>query len=462
MNHALKSKNVLTPDGLKAAVVIIENGLIREVLDYTADSGIDTEDFGELVIMPALTDTHVHINEPGRTEWEGFETATKSAAAGGITMLTDMPLNSTPVTTNVNALKKKTEAAINKLYVDCGFYAGVIPGNSNELEGLIQNGVLGFKAFMIHSGIDDFPDVSEYDLRKALDVLKSMTDLPLLVHAELEDVPDSENGMKRAQYDECSFKSFVDTRPKEWENKAIELLIKLCREYDYHIHIVHLSSSDAIEMIRSAKQEGLKLTVETCPHYLYFSSEEIADKDTRFKCTPPIRDTVNREKLWDAVREGVIDFIVSDHSPCDPGLKCFDEGSFEKAWGGLSSLQLGLSIVWTAAKERGFTLENVSKLMSANTAAFIGLENKKGKIEKGFDADLVFFDPVKKFIVDESELFHRHKITPYSGRELCGVVNATYLRGKKIFENGKILSKPEGEIIFNHQDTKSPRNIFEI
>lgn len=453
MKFAVKSKNVLTSLGFKEAVIVIENGLIKNVnniLEYSGEEGYEITDYGELVIMPGLTDTHVHINEPGRTEWEGFETATKSAAAGGITMLADMPLNSSPVTVNAEALKKKIEATNNKLYVDCGFYGGVIPGNVKELEGLIQNGVLGLKAFMIHSGLDEFPNVNEEELRNVLAKLKSIANLniPLLVHAELQ------LSLPHEPYDDvCSFNSFLQSRPKDMENKAIELLIKLCREFDYPVHIVHLSSSDAIKMIKDAKQEGLKLTVETCPHYLFFSSEEIKNNDTKFKCTPPIRDYKNREMLWDAVKSGVIDLIVSDHSPCIPELKCPEEGNFEKAWGGISSLQLGLSIIWTEAKKRGIKIEEVSRLMSANTALFIGLEKKKGKIEKGFDADLVVFNPDKKFITDGKKLFHRHKVTPYSGRELYGVVETTYLRGEKIFDNGKIISEPKGKVILKSKLT---------
>lgn len=442
MKSALKSSRVLTPSGIKQAIVVMENGLIADLLDYSAQPDITTEDYGDLIIMPGLVDTHVHINEPGRTEWEGFETATKSAAAGGITMLVDMPLNSSPVTVNISALNEKTEASKNKLYTDCGFYGGVTPENISDLEGLIKQGVLGLKAFMIDSGIDDFPAVKEEDLRKALKII-SRFNIPLLVHAEMDC-----GFEKDAGYDKCSFGSFLSTRPEEWENKAVAVLIKLCREFDSRIHIVHLSSSRSLDMIREAKKEGLKLTTETCPHYLYFSSEEIQRGDTRFKCTPPIRDSANREKLWSAVKEGVIDFIVSDHSPCDPVLKCSEEGDFEKAWGGIAGLQSGLSIVWTEAVKRGFSIEDVSKLMSRNTAAFIGLENRKGKIDIGFDADLIVFDPLKKFTVKGNELFHRHKITPYEGREFSGVVEATYLRGNKIFYNGEITIPPSGIVIY--------------
>ena len=440
MKTALRSKNVLTPDGMKDAAIVIEDGIIRDVLKYPVDIEFENTDYGELIIMPGLIDTHVHINEPGRTDWEGFETATKSAAAGGITMLVDMPLNSSPVTTTVENFNKKTEDAKNKLYVDCGFYGGLIPGNISELEGLIRNGVFGLKAFMVDSGIEEFPFVNENDLRKALSII-SGSEIPLLVHAEIDCGFEKING-----YDEFSYDSFLSKHPDEWEIKAIELLIKLCREFNFHIHIVHLSSSEAIELIREAKKEGLKLTVETCPHYLIFSSDDISSNDTRFKCTPPIRNKANREKLWTAVKEGVIDFIVSDHSPCDPDLKCREEGNFEKAWGGISGLQLGLSAVWTEARKRGFTVEDVSRLMSRNTASFIGLENSAGKIEKGFEANLTVFDPDNRFMVKEENLFHKHKLTPYSGMELFGTVEATYLRGKMIFNNGEIISAPSGEI----------------
>ena len=443
MKFAIKSKRVLIKDELTKATLLIENGKISEISDYNTKSDCQTEDFGNSVIMPGLTDTHVHINEPGRTEWEGFETATKAAAAGGITTLIDMPLNSSPVTTTRDSFETKAESTKNKLYIDVGFYGGLIPDNISELESLIQRGVFGLKAFMIDSGIDEFPFVNETDIRRAFDVLKDHRNIPVLFHAEI-----FSEIIKPDNYSEYSFKSFLETRPKEWENKAIELLIKLCREYRQRIHIVHLVSSDAVEMIRDAKSEGLPLTVETCPHYLYFSSEEIPDDDTRFKCTPPIRENINREKIWDALKEGVIDFIVSDHSPCDLELKFIKEKNFEKAWGGVSSLQFSLPVFWTAAMQRGSSIIDVSKLMSRNTADFIGFGNSKGRIQKGFDADIIVFDPDKNFKVEEKNILHKHKVTPYSEKVLIGVVETTFLKGEKVFENGKIVSEPNGQLIF--------------
>ncbi len=448
MKFVVKSKKVLTGGVLKKASVLIENGKIADISEYDKVSDHLTEDFGELVLMPGLTDTHVHINEPGRTDWEGFETATKAAVAGGITMLADMPLNSSPVTTTSDSLDLKIQSAKNKLYADTGFYGGLIPGNADQLEPLIKNGVLGLKAFMIDSGIDEFPFVNESDLTRALSsaALRNAPELPVLVHAE------TDLGFIRPDnYSENSFRSFLDSRPAEWEYEAVRILIKFCREFRHHIHIVHLSSAGSLEMIRKAKSEGLPLTVETCPHYLYFSSEDIPDNDTRFKCTPPVRDSFNREKLWEAVIDGTIDFIVSDHSPCDPGLKLMKEGNFEKAWGGIAGLQFSLPAFWTAAKERGIGIDKLSELMSRRTAEFLGLGNKKGKLEKGFDADIVVFDPDKKFTVEDKNIFHRHKTTPYSGRDLFGVTEIVFLRGMKVFDKGKIVSAAAGEIVLKNK-----------
>ena len=450
MKFVIKSKNVLNNNELRESAVLIQDGIIFDVFEYDFDFTFDSRisdifDYGELIIMPSIIDTHVHINEPGRTDWEGFESATKAAAAGGITMLVDMPLNSSPVTTTLDSLNQKINSSENKLFVDVGLYGGMIPGNLKELKFLIHKGVFGLKAFMINSGIDEFPFVNEIDIRKVfkhLEPLSGIKEIPFLFHAEvISDI------IKPNNYSGYSFKSFLETRPDVMETKAVELLIKLCREFRFRIHIVHLSSSESIDLIKAAKKEGLPLTTETCPHYLYFSSDEIPDNDTRFKCTPPIRNNINKELLWEAVKDGTIDFIVSDHSPCNPELKCMEEGNFEKAWGGISGLQFGLSVIWTEALKRNISIAKVSELMSKNTAEFIGLGNRKGKIQKGFDADIIIFNPDKKFIVKEENIFHKHKITPYSGKELTGVVETTFLRGEKVFDNGKIVSGPLGKLL---------------
>ena len=434
------SHRIVTPEGLKDGAIVIKNGIIADVVHAdNIPSGYLIEDVGDLVVMPGLVDTHVHINEPGRTEWEGFETATKAAAAGGITTLVDMPLNSLPVTTTVEALNQKLKAVERKLWVDCGFYGGVIPGNIDHLQPLIEAGVLGFKAFLIHSGIDEFPNVMEKDLRFAMPVI-AKSGVPLLVHCEL--TIDPQFTIRNPK----SYREYLSSRPYQWEHDAIKLMISLCREYTCKVHIVHLSSSDAMPMLREARENGLPLTVETCPHYLCFTVEKISDGDTRFKCAPPIREQENCEQLWNGLRDGMIDFVVSDHSPSPPHLKCLESGDFQKAWGGISSLQFGLSIVWTEAQKRGFSIVDVANWMSRRPAEFLGLKCK-GRIATGCDADLVVWDPNATFTVEPSMIFHRHKLTPYEGRTLYGKVVKTFLRGQKIFDEGKVLSEPYGQII---------------
>lgn len=449
MKFGISSNKVIIANEMVNACIIIENGKISDIVFPDSDgkfeyiNSFETEDHGEFVIMPSLIDTHVHINEPGRVEWEGFETVTKAAAAGGITMIVDMPLNSDPVTTDRNSLDQKINSATGKLYTDVGFYGGAVPENVNELNLLYRCGVFGFKSFMVDSGLDEFRRVTENDLENILKELDSAKDVPLLVHAE------ADCGFDKKKYlSDHSYSSFLNSRPREWENRAIEILIRLSKKYDRHIHIVHLSSSDALDMIRKAKSDGIKITVETCPHYLYFSSENIKDKDTRFKCTPPIRENENREKLWEAVKDGTIDMIVSDHSPCTDELKCLENGNIKTAWGGISSIQLGLSAIWKEAFKRQMSLTDITKLMSANPARLIGMEDRKGKIEIGMDADIIVFDPEKTFAVDCKKLFHKNKLTPYDSEKLSGEVVATYLRGNKIYDNGNIIEHPHGKIIF--------------
>jgi len=452
---AVRSRRVVTPQAVAEATVLIADGTIIDLLfgSSEAPAGFAVEDCGDAVIMPGLVDSHVHVNEPGRTEWEGFETATRAAAAGGITTIADMPLNSNPVTTTYDALQKKLASTQGKLAVDCAFWGGVIPGNSGSLEEMIDAGVRGFKCFLIHSGIDDFPNATEADLRKAMPIL-AKRGIPLLVHAELECGESS-----HWEGEHGSYKSFVQSRPRRWENEAIKLMISLCREFNCPVHIVHLSSSEAIPLIQQAKKEGLPFTTETCPHYLTFAAEEIADGDPRFKCAPPIRERENREKLWQAVQDGTIDFIVSDHSPCTPELKFLSQGDLKKAWGGISSLQFGLSVIWTEGQKRGATLNDLARWMCENPAKFLHLDHSKGRLLPGFDADFIVFDPEAPQTIEQSGIHHRHKVTPYDGRNLSGLVERTYLRGEKIFDRGE-FSPPRGRQIL--VETKAGKKWKEV
>jgi allantoinase len=439
-SFAIHSRRVVTPDGVKPAYVLIKDTLIDEVTGSLPE-GYTGELFqaGDNILMPGIIDPHVHINEPGRTEWEGFDTATKAAVAGGITALVDMPLNSVPVTTSVKAFEEKINAAKNKLHAHCGFWGGLIPGNTHEIEPLIEKGVLGFKAFLIHSGIDEFPNVTEADLRSAMPLI-AKHGLPLLVHCELK------SGEWRVRDGERHYDSYLQSRPRKWEDDAIALMIRLCEEFNCRVHIVHLSSSDSIEQIARAKEKGLPLTVETCPHYLYFHAEEINDGQTQFKCAPPIREKENNEKLWQALKEGIIDYVATDHSPAPPELKLSQHGDFSKAWGGIASLQFALPALWTAARKRNGTISDLAKWLCENPAKIIGKENSKGKIAKGFDADLLIWDDQKSFVVSEDMILHRHKTTPYLGETLLGVTEQTYLAGEKVFDNG-MMRKNKGKVM---------------
>ncbi len=439
-DFAIASQKVLTLEGEKPAAILIKGEKILDVVSIeNIPENCPTEDMRNNVIMPGLVDAHVHINEPGRTDWEGFETATKSAAAGGITTLVDMPLNCIPVTTTVDALNQKIIATKDQLWIDCGFYGGLIPDNIQDLESLADAGVLGFKAFLSPSGIDEFPNISEKHLREALPIL-AKKGIPVLVHAELENEATSSEENK-------TYKHFQESRPKSWENNAIKLLIQLCREFNVHIHIVHLSSADILPEIAQTRKDGFPLTVETCPHYLHFSSERISDGDTRFKCAPPIWNGENRENLWAGLEEGIINFITSDHSPCTPELKNLEAGNFEKAWGGISSIQFALPVIWTECKQRGYSLEQLINWMSKQPAKFVGMDDLKGQISPGFDADLVCWNPDKKYIIKKEAIHHKNKLTPYEGESLYGVVNATFLRGQKVYENGQFLGNPKGKIV---------------
>jgi allantoinase len=356
------------------------------------------------------------------------------------------------VTTTLQAFKQKLDAARGKLYVDCGFYAGLVPGNSpgnsDDLRALIEAGVLGVKAFLIHSGIDEFPNVRESDLRAAMPLI-ARSNLPLLVHCELSpDATPGSNGSNPRSYSE-----YLSSRPRTWEHDAIDLMIRLCREYSCKVHIVHVSSADALRRLEEPRGSGLPLTTETCPHYLFFVSEEIEDGDTRFKCAPPIRERENRDRLWNGLKQGVIDFVVSDHSPSPPALKNLASGDFQNAWGGIASLQLGLPIVWTEASKRACTLADMAEWMCRRPAQFAGLGGRKGGIAPGYDGDLIVWNPEKEFTVVPTMLFHKHSLTPYEGRRLRGVVEMSFLRGKKIYERGSLEGPPAGTVLLrNKQD----------
>ena len=374
---AIRSDRVVLPgkDEPVPATVIVAAGKIQAVMAREAKIEEASEEWnlGNSALLPGVVETHAHMNEPGRTEWEGFETALRAAAAGGITTLIDMPLNSIPATTSAEALQVKKTAAQGKCSIDYGFWGGVVPGNEGELEAMISAGVMGFKAFMIHSGVDEFPMSTEEDLRKAMPIL-ARAGVPLLVHAELES-----SGEPLAAHSK-RYSSYLQSRPQKWEVDAIRLIIRLSEETGCQVHIVHLSAADAIEEIQAAKLRGVKITVETCPHYLTFAAEKIADGATFFKCAPPIREEYNRQRLWEGLEKGLIDCIVSDHSPCTPALKRLDIGDFSEAWGGISGLQFSLASVWTQMRERGLPLGRLSQWMSEHTSALAGLSSSKGSI----------------------------------------------------------------------------------
>jgi allantoinase len=433
----IKSTRVLAPQGLGPGVVLFSQGRIEAVVPE-APRDVEVIDVGDLVVSPGLVDAHVHINEPGRTEWEGFSTATRAAAAGGVTTVIDMPLNSLPVTTTRAALEQKLRASEEQRFVDVGFWGGVVPGNADHLAGLAQGGVLGCKAFLVHSGIDEFPNATEHDLREAMPILRDLG-LVLLAHAELD------LGASPRELDPRAYRGYLESRPSSWEDAAIRLLVDLCRETRCPVHIVHLSAASSVPILRDAKAEGLPITAETCPHYLCLEAESIPNGATHFKCAPPIRDHANREALWSALFEGVIDFVISDHSPCTPQLKVPERGDFHEAWGGIASLQLGLSTVWTEAERRGAQIAQISAWMSTRPALFAGLAGKKGRIAPGFDADLVVWDPDATFEVTPQSLFFRHKVSPYIGRRLKGRVRQTYLRGRLAFDGVGHPAGPVGQ-----------------
>ena len=441
----LRSTRVVTPEGTRPACVRVIGERIAAVGGYDdAPRGADVRDAGDLVLMPGVIDPHVHVNEPGRTEWEGFETATAAAAVGGVTTIVDMPLNSIPATTSAAALHAKREAARGRVAIDVGFWGGVVPGNASELDALCDAGVLGFKCFLAPSGVDEFAAVAEADLRVALPVLARRR-MPLLAHAESADV------LARVHADgpPDRYSTWLASRPPEAELEAIAMLLRLAREFGARIHIVHLSAAAALPMLRAARRDGLPVTVETCPHYLTFAAEDVPAGATSFKCAPPIRDRANREALWHALAAGDIDLIATDHSPCPPSMKCAGSGDFLRAWGGIASLQLALAVTWTGARARGHSADDVSRWLSRGPSRLAGLSHRKGSLASGMDADIVLWDPDEPWVVDAETLRHRHKVTPYAGARLVGRVRETWVRGQLVSRDGGLTATedPRGALL---------------
>lgn len=411
---------------------------IENIIFGKPDSFENIINVGDAIVMPGIIDIHVHVNEPGRTDWEGFDNATQAAAAGGITTIIDMPLNASPVTITLQAFNEKLAASKNKLNVNAGFYAGLVAGNTDHINELIDAGVYGFKAFLTHSGIDEFPNVTEADLDIVMPLL-AQHNIPLLVHCELTD----DTHQNELAGNPTSYQAYLKSRPKHWEDNAVKLMIDLCRKHDCPVHIVHVSSSSALPLIKKAKEEGLKISAETCPHYLLFDAASIPDGETIYKCAPPIRDKENNQQLKDALSTGILDLIATDHSPAPPSLKEISSGNFYKAWGGIAGLQFLLPASFTALQDQ-LSLEQFIPLITENPCKTLHLQ-QKGFIKTGFDADITVWQPSEYFVVKEANIFHKHKISPYVSKQLNGKVHQTYINGELVFDNGNIINKNQGK-----------------
>ncbi|KAI1889310.1 hypothetical protein AGOR_G00177870 [Albula goreensis] len=447
---AVRSQRVLCGNDIRPAVILIKEGKIFKILPDASpnvDATCEVLDVGDMLVMPGIVDCHVHVNEPGRTTWEGYWTATRAAAAGGVTTIVDMPLNSIPPTTTLSNFQEKMKAATGQCFVDTAFWGGVVPGNQLELQPMIQAGVAGFKCFLIHSGVDEFPHVTNSDLHEAMKQLQG-TGSVLLFHAEREVTqPSGEDG------DPSDYSTFLKSRPDIMEQEAINTVAQLCQQYQVRCHIVHLSSAQPLGVIQAARQAGAPLTVETTHHYLSLAAEDVPPRATQYKCCPPIRGKANQEQLWSALKAGQIDMVVSDHSPCTPDLKRLDSGDFIQAWGGISSLQFGLSLFWTTASKKGFSLTDTVRILCQKTAQLCCLDNQKGSLLPGHDADLVIWDPEKEFEVKEENIQHKNKLTPYLGFHLKGEVYATLVRGKIVYKQGSFSSLPLGKHLLVGQAT---------
>jgi allantoinase len=443
MAHAFLSKRIVTPQGTQPGALLVEGEKIRAICKLSEiPANAITHDCGNDALFPGLVDTHVHINQPGRTEWEGFRTATRAAAAGGYTTLVDMPLNCLPETTTVAALEEKRSSAQGECFVDWAAWGGAVADNQHHILPLARAGVLGFKCFLIYPGCDGFTMIDQQQLEAALPSIAESR-LPLLVHAELAGPIDAAMAALR-DADWRRYATYLASRPDEAELQAIRLMIRLCRQYGFRLHIVHLSTALALEELQAARAKGLPITVETCPHYLHFAAEEIVDGATLLKCAPPIRSKENQEQLWRGLHNGIIDMIVTDHSPCPPTMKREDSGRFDLAWGGIASLSLAFSAIHTECCRRGFTLDDIARWMSSAPAALAGIGHRAGALAPGRDANFIVFDTDAEVTVTADKLYYRHTISPYLNERLRGVVKATYLRGAAVYREGTFASEPSG------------------